>query len=147
MTIEPTEFDMIALARRGLHAHLDEVIAEIKMARAHELWDRRTGQMTPESEEAKAKAWGNWCEAARTLDLFNLLHPEPVAACATPLPTRRPGPRGRRPVPAGDPDASRFARGIAAYARCQNACRDRTVGEPECWDSCRRAEAAMRRKG
>ncbi|MBK3405095.1 hypothetical protein H0176_00545 [Methylorubrum populi] len=45
------------------------------------------------------------------------------------------------------PDASRFARGMAAYARCQDACRDRAAGEPECRDSCRRAEAAMRRKG
>lgn len=45
------------------------------------------------------------------------------------------------------PDASRFARGMAAYARCQDACQERAAGEPECRDSCRRAEAAMRRKG
>ena len=43
------------------------------------------------------------------------------------------------------PEPSRFARGMAAYARCQDGCRDRAAGEPECRDSCRRAEAAMRR--
>lgn len=47
----------------------------------------------------------------------------------------------------GDPDASRFARGMAAYARCQDACQERAAGEPECRDSCARAQAAMRRKG
>ena len=46
-----------------------------------------------------------------------------------------------------DPDASRFARGMAAYARCQDACQERAAGEPECRDSCARAQAAMRRKG
>lgn len=51
-----------------------------------------------------------------------------------------------RYLPAG-PDASRFARGMAAYARCQDACQERAAGEPECRNSCRRAEAAMRRKG
>ncbi|KMO44134.1 hypothetical protein VQ03_04135, partial [Methylobacterium tarhaniae] len=65
--------------RRGLQALLDEAVTEVKLARAHEVWDRRTGQLAPESEEAKATAWANWCEAARTLDLFNVLHPEPVA--------------------------------------------------------------------
>lgn len=44
-----------------------------------------------------------------------------------------------------DPDASRFARGMAAYARCQDGCRDRAAGEPECRDSCARAQAALRR--
>lgn len=80
MTIEPTDFDMIALARRGLQAHLDEAIAEVKVARTYEAWDRRPGQLTPESEEAKAKAFANWTEAARSLARFDLLHPEPVAA-------------------------------------------------------------------
>ncbi|GJD54333.1 hypothetical protein [Methylobacterium dankookense] len=46
-----------------------------------------------------------------------------------------------------DPDASRFARGLRAYARCQDACQERAAGEPECRDSCARAQAAMRRKG
>jgi len=55
VTIEPTEFDMIALARRGLQAHLDEAIAEVKVARTYEAWDPGTGQLTPASEEAKAK--------------------------------------------------------------------------------------------
>lgn len=32
MTIEPTEFDMIALARRGLQALLDEAITEDEFA-------------------------------------------------------------------------------------------------------------------
>ncbi|MBK3405094.1 hypothetical protein H0176_00550 [Methylorubrum populi] len=80
MKIEPTEFDMIALARRGLQALLDDAAAEVQMARRHELWDRRTGQLTPESEEAKARAFANWTEAARSLARFDLLHPEPVAA-------------------------------------------------------------------
>ncbi len=57
MTIEPSDFDMIALARRGLQALLDEAVAEVQMARRHELWDPRTGQLTPESEEAKATAF------------------------------------------------------------------------------------------
>ena len=45
------------------------------------------------------------------------------------------------------PEPSRFARGMAAYARCQDACQERAAGEPECRDSCARAQAAMRRKG
>lgn len=45
------------------------------------------------------------------------------------------------------PDASRFALGMAAYARCQDGCRDRAAGDPECRDACRRAQAAMRRVG
>lgn len=80
MTIEPTEFDLVALARRGLQAHLDEAVAEVKVARTYEAWDPRTGQLTPASEEAKAKAFANWTEAARSLARFDLLHPEPVAA-------------------------------------------------------------------
>lgn len=46
-----------------------------------------------------------------------------------------------------DPDESRFARGMRAYQLCQDGCRDRAAGEPECRDSCSRAQAAMRRKG
>lgn len=46
-----------------------------------------------------------------------------------------------------DPDASRFARGMRAYQACQDGCRDRAAGDPECRDACRRAQAAMRRKG
>lgn len=46
-----------------------------------------------------------------------------------------------------DPEPSRFARDLWVYARCQDGCRDRAAGEPECRDSCRPAEAAMRRKG
>lgn len=42
-----------------------------------------------------------------------------------------------------DPDASRFALGMRAYARCQDGCRDRAAGDPECRDACRRAQAAM----
>lgn len=44
-------------------------------------------------------------------------------------------------------DASRFAHGMAAYARCEDGCRERAAGEPECRDSCARAQAALRRKG
>jgi hypothetical protein len=80
VTIEPTEFDMIALARRGLQALLDEAVAEVRVARAYEAWDPRTGKLTPESEGAKAKAFANWTEAKRSLARFDLLHPEPVAA-------------------------------------------------------------------
>jgi len=45
-------------------------------------------------------------------------------------------------------EESRFARGMAAYARCEDhGCEERAAGEPECRDSCARAQAAMRRKG
>ncbi|SFM30975.1 hypothetical protein [Methylobacterium pseudosasicola] len=80
MTIEPTEFDMVALARRGLQALLDDAAAEVGLARRHELWDRRTGQLTPESEEAKATAFAAWVEAGKRLQRFDMLHPEPVEA-------------------------------------------------------------------
>ncbi|WP_342112061.1 hypothetical protein [Methylobacterium sp. SI9] len=80
MTIEPTEFDLVALARRGLQALLDDAAAEVGLARRHELWDRRTGQLTPESEEAKATAFAAWTEAAQRLNRFGFLYPEPVAA-------------------------------------------------------------------
>jgi hypothetical protein len=52
-----------------------------------------------------------------------------------------------RYLPEVSSEASRFARGMAAYARCHDACQERAAGEPECRDSCRRTEAAMRRKG
>jgi hypothetical protein len=80
VTISPDEFDMIALARRGLQALLNEAEAEVQMARRHELWDRRTEQLTPESEEAKATAFAAWTEAAQRLNRFGFLYPEPVAA-------------------------------------------------------------------
>lgn len=80
MTIEPTEFDLIALARRGLQALLDEAVIEVRVARAYEAWDPRTGQLTPASAEAKAEAFAAWKKAARSLARFDLLHPEPVAA-------------------------------------------------------------------
>lgn len=80
MTIEPTEFDMIALARRGLQALLDEAVAEVQLARRFEAWDLDTGKLEPASEEAKATAFAAWTEAAQTLARFDLLHPERVAA-------------------------------------------------------------------
>lgn len=44
-------------------------------------------------------------------------------------------------------DASRFARGMRAYQHCEDGCRELAAGEPECRDSCARAQAALRRKG
>jgi hypothetical protein len=44
-------------------------------------------------------------------------------------------------------DDSRFAQGMRAYQRCDDGCRERAAGEPECRDSCARAQAALRRKG
>ena len=41
----------------------------------------------------------------------------------------------------GDPDPDP---GMAAYARCAEECRDRAAGEPECTDTCRRADDARR---
>lgn len=41
------------------------------------------------------------------------------------------------------PEPSRFARGMRAYARCQEGCRDRAAGDPECRDACRRAQVAL----
>jgi hypothetical protein len=52
-----------------------------------------------------------------------------------------------------DPDAmvrrldDAFAHGLAAFARCQDGCRGRAAGDPECRDACRRAQVAMRRMG
>lgn len=58
MTIEPTEFDMIALARRGLQALFDEACAEVEFARRHAFADATTRQLTPESAEARDGAPG-----------------------------------------------------------------------------------------
>lgn len=80
MTIEPTDFDLIALARRGLQALLDEAVAEVQLARRFEAWDIDTGKLEPASEEAKAVAFAAWTKAARTLARFDLLHPERVEA-------------------------------------------------------------------
>lgn len=80
MTIEPTDFDMIALARRGLQALLDEAVAEVQLARRFEAWDIDTGKLEPASEEAKAMAFAAWTKAAQTLARFDILHPERVAA-------------------------------------------------------------------
>lgn len=44
-------------------------------------------------------------------------------------------------------DEPRFARSLAAYARCQDECQDRRAGDPECRDACRRAQASVRRMG
>ena len=35
--------------------------------------------------------------------------------------------------------------GAAAYARCDEECRERVIGEHECTDICRRADAARRK--
>ncbi|WP_298958504.1 hypothetical protein [uncultured Methylobacterium sp.] len=80
MVIEPTEFDMIALARRGLQALLDEAIAEVQLARRFEAWDIDTGKLEPASEEAKAVAFAAWTKAAELLNRFNVLHPETFEA-------------------------------------------------------------------
>ncbi|MCJ2007018.1 hypothetical protein [Methylobacterium sp. J-092] len=42
-------------------------------------------------------------------------------------------------------DETRFTRGLAAYARCQDGCQDRAAGDPECQDLCRRAADATTR--
>ncbi len=46
---------------------------------------------------------------------------------------------GCQPYP-GDPDP-----GAAAYARCAEECRERQAGEPECTDTCLRADEARRK--
>jgi len=45
-----------------------------------------------------------------------------------------------------EPAEPAFGRMLAAYALCQDACQDRVEGNPECWNLCRRAKAAARRK-
>lgn len=42
-------------------------------------------------------------------------------------------------------DEQRFARSLAAYARCQDECQDRRAGDPECGDACRRAHVSGRK--
>ncbi len=46
---------------------------------------------------------------------------------------------GSQPYP-GDPGP-----GAAAYARCAEECRERQAGEPECRDTCLRADEARRK--
>ena len=78
MTIEPTEFDMIALARRGLEALCDEAEAERQFARRFAFVDIGTRELTPESAAAKAKADDTAQAAYDRLDRFNVLYPKPV---------------------------------------------------------------------
>lgn len=80
MTIEPTEFDLVALARRGLQALLDEADAEVEFARRFAMVDVATRSLTPASAEAKAKARDAYKAAKDRLARFDMLHPEPVAA-------------------------------------------------------------------
>jgi len=79
MTIEPTEFDMIALARRGLQAHLDEAIAEDEFASRFAMVDKR-GELTRESMLAYRTAAEAIRVARDRLARFNLLYPERAAA-------------------------------------------------------------------
>lgn len=44
-------------------------------------------------------------------------------------------------------DASQFARGMRAYQRCEDGCRERAAGEPECRDSCARAVGGLEQEG
>jgi hypothetical protein len=64
---------------------------------------------------------------------------------ATPAPAR--AREAVAPYLPGEPVEPAFARMLAGYARCQGGCLDRADGGPECWDICRRAKAAARRKG
>ncbi|TXN07496.1 hypothetical protein FV222_02200 [Methylobacterium sp. WL103] len=79
MTIEPTEFDMVALARRGLQALLDEAVAEVEFAQRYAIVDTGLWSPTPEAIEAKEQALNNWSTADERLRRFNALYPEPVA--------------------------------------------------------------------
>ncbi|MGU3284680.1 hypothetical protein [Methylobacterium mesophilicum] len=79
MTIEPTEFDMIALARRGLQAHLDEAIAEDEFASRFAKVDKR-GELIGESMLAYRTAAEAIRVARDRLARFNVLYPERVAA-------------------------------------------------------------------
>ena len=71
---DPT-FDMVALARRGLQALLDEADAEVEFARKR-AWVDRTGQLTPASVEAQATAAEAFRTASDQLARFAVLHPE-----------------------------------------------------------------------
>lgn len=73
-------FNMVALARRGLQALLDEADAEVEFARRFAMVDVATRSLTPASAEAKAKALDAWQAAKDRLARFDMLHPEPVAA-------------------------------------------------------------------
>lgn len=79
MTIEPTEFDMIALARRGLQALLDEAVAEDQYAARHAWVDKR-GELTAESQRAFETAAEAIRKATDELARFNVLYPEPASA-------------------------------------------------------------------
>jgi hypothetical protein len=74
MTIEPTDFDMIALARRGLQALLDEAIAEDDYASRHASVDR-SGELTAESKLAFLTATAAIREARLRLARFDVLYP------------------------------------------------------------------------
>ena len=77
MTIEPTEFDLVALARRGLQALLDQAFSEIQYARKYATGDVATRAPTPESAEAMKAAFEAHRVAKERLDRFELLHPDP----------------------------------------------------------------------
>jgi hypothetical protein len=64
---------------------------------------------------------------------------------ATPAPAR--AREAVAPYLTGEPADPAFARMLGAYARCNGGCLDRAEGNAECWDVCRRAKAAARRKG
>lgn len=74
MTIEPTELDMIALARRGLEALYDEASTELRFARRLAANDAATGGVTAESAEARATALRAVEEATDRLLRFNVLY-------------------------------------------------------------------------
>lgn len=75
MTIEPSDFDMIALARRGLEALFEEASTELRFARKHAVRDGRTGELTPESIESGETARRATVEAMDRLCRFNVLYP------------------------------------------------------------------------
>lgn len=74
MTIEPSDFDMIALARRGLQALLDEAIAEDEFAARFAMVDRR-GELTRESQRAYEAAAAAIRDARTRLARFDVLYP------------------------------------------------------------------------
>ncbi|MFE1597439.1 hypothetical protein [Methylobacterium sp. ID0610] len=80
MTIEPTEFDMVALARRGLEASVDDGERERRFAAMFAEVDRATGRLTQESAAAMARANEAIREADERLARFNVLYPERAAA-------------------------------------------------------------------
>ncbi|MBI1689296.1 hypothetical protein [Methylorubrum sp. DB1722] len=78
MTIELTDFDMVALARRGLQALFDEASTELRFARKHAVRDERTGELTPESIEAGETARRATVEAMDRLVRFTALYGSPA---------------------------------------------------------------------